>query len=281
MVASRRQDPAPKGEARVELVSDERGGVTVVMDGSPQSHVQLDDPCLLAFEYVAHLGVVIDMLAPGPLAVTHVGGAGLTLARYVNHTRPSSPQIVLEPDSALTELVRRELPLPRQHRIRVRPVDGLNGLRQLSDESADVVVLDAYAGGQVPPELTTTAYLADVGRVLRPDGVALLNLADEPGLRYVCRVVCSVHASELFGEVALVATHEVLKGKRFGNAVLVAARGFLDLGAIRRHLARAAFPTGVRSGAELARLVAGARPLTNEDSAPSPPPPDATRWRVR
>lgn len=262
-------------------MADERGGVTVVMDGSPQSHVQLDDPGLLAFEYVAHLGLVIDTLTSGPVAVTHVGGAGLTLARYVNHTRPGSPQIVLEPDAALTELVRRELPLPRQHRIRVRPVDGRSGMAGLADASADVVVLDAYAGGQVPPELTATAYLCDVARVLRPDGVALLNLADEPGLRYVARVVASVDATGQFADVALVATHEVLKGKRFGNAVLVAARGHLDLGAIRRHVARSAFPTGVRSGAELARLVAGARPFTDVDSAPSPPPPDAAGWRVR
>lgn len=274
-------NPVPADRSRIELVPDERGGVTVVMDQTPQSHVQLDDPGLLAFEYVAHLGLVIDTLAPGPLAVTHVGGAGLTVARYVNHTRPGSPQIVLEPDAALTELVRRELPLPRRHRIRVRAVDGRSGVAGLARASADVIVVDAYAGGQVPAELTTTAYLADIGRVLRPEGVALLNLADEPGLRFVARVAASVHATELYGEVALVATQDVLKGKKFGNAVLVAARGSLDLGTVRRHVARAAFPTGVRSGAELVSLVAGARPLTVADSAPSPPPPSATGWRVR
>ncbi len=280
-MAGGRRDPAPDGGRRIELVADDRGGVTVVMDRSPQSHVQLDDPGLLAFEYVAHLGLVIDTLPAGPLSVTHVGGAGLTLARYVNHTRPGSPQIVLEPDAALTELVRRELPLPRRHRIRVRPVDGLSGLGHLSDASAAVVVLDAYAAGRVPAELTTTAYLADVARVLRPDGVALLNLADEPGLRYVARVVASVRSTGRYADVALVATHEVLKGRRFGNTVLVAPRGAFDLGEVRRQVARAAFPTGVRTGPELDRLVAGARPFTDADSAASPSPPDSTGWRVR
>ncbi len=61
---------------------------------------------------------------PGGLAVTHVGGAAMTLPRYVQHTRPGSPQVVLEPDAALTERVRRDLPLPRGHRIRVRPQPG-------------------------------------------------------------------------------------------------------------------------------------------------------------
>src|SRR5690606_564732 len=91
--------------------------------------------------------------APAPLAVTHVGGAGLTLPRWVEATRPGSPQIVLEPDAGLTELVRRELPLPRRHRIRVRAQDGLTGVRALGTDSADVVVSDAYAEGRIPAEL--------------------------------------------------------------------------------------------------------------------------------
>ena len=49
------------------------------------------------------LGALLDALPAGPVAVSHVGGAAMTLPRYVAHTRPGSPQIVLEPDAALTE----------------------------------------------------------------------------------------------------------------------------------------------------------------------------------
>src|SRR5471032_1304326 len=153
-----------------------------MMDGSPQSHVDLADPGNLGFEYIAHFAAVIDTLPAGPLAITHIGGAGLSLARYVNAERVGSPQIVLEPNVELTELVRRALPLPRRHRIRVRPVDGLAGIAQLADTSADVVVLDAYAHGRVPRELATMEFLGDVSRVLRTSGTMLLNLADEPGM---------------------------------------------------------------------------------------------------
>jgi spermidine synthase len=263
---------------RVSLEWDERGGVTVHMDGSPQSHVQLDDPTLLVFEYVQHLALAIDALPPGPLGVTHVGGAGLTLPRWVEATRPGSPQIVLEPDAGLTELVRREIPLPRRHRIRVRPVDGLTGVRALKPGSADVVVTDAYAGGRVPAELAGTAYAAEVARVLRPDGMALWNLADEPGLRWVARLAATVTAA--LPHVALIATHEVLKGRRFGNSVLVASRSPLPVEALPRDVARANLPTGLREGAALTRLVAGARAF-GEIGEPSPTPPDAGRWRVR
>ncbi|AKT52511.1 hypothetical protein ADJ73_01730 [Arsenicicoccus sp. oral taxon 190] len=255
-------------------------------DGHPQSFVDLDDPTVLAFEYVQHFAGVLDALPDGPLAVTHVGGAGLSLARYVEATRPGSPQIVLEPDAALTEVVRRELPLPRRHRIRVRPVDGRSGVAALRDASADVVVVDAYADGRVPPELGTVEFLTDVARVLSPGGVVLLNLADEPAGRYVAAVAAGASAAGLAGQ-CVVATHEVLKGRRFGNSVLVATAGVLDVDGIRRRAARSPFPTGVRSGAELAGRVRSVRALTDAtaaadpDAASSPPPPTLGRWRLR
>lgn len=263
----------------VDLVRDDRGGVTVMVDGYPQSYVDPTDPGLLAFEYIAHMASVVDTLPSGHLAVTHVGGGGLTLARYVEHARPGSPQIVLEPDAELTAAVRRDLPLPRGHRVRVRPVDGARGIRDLRDGSADVLVLDAYAGGRVPAELVTTAFLGQTARVLRPEGVLLANIADEPGLRYVARVTAGVR--EWFGEVVLLATRDVLKGRRFGNAVLAASRAPLDVSALARRAAAAPFPTGVWSGAEVRRRLGGARPLSVEDDMPSPRAPDPGRWRVR
>ena len=268
--------PAPV--ERVSLEWDERGGVTVHMDGSPQSHVQPDDPTLLVFEYVQHLALAIDAMPAGPLGVTHVGGAGLTLPRWVEATRPGSPQIVLEPDEALTDLVRREIPLPRRHRIRVRPVDGLTGMRALKDDSADVVVTDAYAAGRVPGELVGTAYAHEVARVVKPSGLALWNLADEPGMRWVARAVATAMVS--LPHAALVATHEVLKGRRFGNVVLLSSASPLPVEALRRAVARANLPTGLREGEALRRLVAGARPFGPEGEA-SPVPPDARGWRVR
>jgi spermidine synthase len=265
----------------IELVADDdgRGGVTVMMDGSPQSHVNLADPGSLGFEYIAHFAAVIDTLPAGPLGITHIGGAGLTLARYVNAQRPGSPQIVLEPNVELTDLVRRELPLPRQHRIRVRPVDGLTGVAQLADASADVVVLDAYAEGRVPAELTTVEFLADAARVLRPSGTMLLNIADEPDKAYLRRVYAGLVAA--FGQVAVISTHEILKGKRFGNCVAVASANPLDVLALRRQVARMPFPTGLRDTQQLARQFAGSAAFTTADSAPSPPPPPLKGWRVR
>lgn len=265
--------------ADVELVPDDRGGVTVLSDGHPQSHVCLADPGLLAFEYVQHLGCLVDAMPPGRLAVTHVGGGGLTLARYVQHTRPGSPQIVFEPDAALTETVRRELPLPRGHRIRVRPLDGAQGVAGLRDASADLVVVDAYAGGRVPASLTTPSFAAGLARVLAPGGVVALNLADEPGLRFVARMAATLRTP--LPVQSLVGTHEVLKGRRFGNSVLVATRepAAVERLDLPRHLARSPFPTGVWGPSRVARWSAGAVPF-DEAGGQGPQAPDPGRWRL-
>ena len=259
-------------------------GVTVVVDGHPQSHVCLRDPGLLAFEYMQHLGLAVQMVrppAPAPLRVTHVGGAGLTLARWVQHTRPGSTQVVLEPDAELTALVRDALPLPRGHRIRVRPVGGTEGIGALGDSSADVIILDAYAAGRVPAELTTTEWFAEAARVLDTNGLLAANLADEPGLGYAARVLASIEGADSFAETAVVAAHEVWKGRRFGNLVVVAGRHGLDIAALLRAAASAPTPTGVRHGQQLLAMGRAARALTADAPALSPVPPDPGRWRVR
>lgn len=264
----------------VDFDVDEHGGVTVVVDGYPQSHVQLDDPGLLTFEYVDHLAATIDVLAPGPLRVTHIGGAGMTLARYIASMRPGSAQIVLEPNAELTAAVRARLPLPRGHRIRVRAVDGRAGLRALIARSADVVVLDAFDKGVVPGELTSLEGLAAIRRVLADPGVLVANLPDAPGRRYVDRVVATAVSAGL-DPVAVIATHDVVKGKRFGNQVLVAATTpeAIDEAALRRRVLRSPFPTGTVDAAVLRRRATGLPALTDAAPMSSPPPPAA--WLSR
>jgi spermidine synthase len=259
---------------RVELLADDDrpGGWLLTVDRIRQSYVDLEDPTYLDFEYVQAFAGVLDARPPGPLAVTHVGGGACTLARYVAVTRPGSPQIVLEPDAELTAVVRARLPLPRGHRIRIRPTGGRAGVAALADASADAVVLDAFHGGRVPPELTTLEFLTDVARVLRPDGLFLANVADGPPLTYGRRLAATVRA--VLPDVVAVADPAVLKGRRFGNLVLAAARARLPVDAIRRSAAAAPFPRSVSPG-----FGAGARPLTDADPLRSPQPPDEM-WRV-
>ena len=264
----------------MSVVWDERGGATVMRDGHAQSYVDPDDPLLLVFEYVEQFALVLQALRPdpAPLATTHVGGAGLTMARWIHRVHPGSPQIVLEPDTVLTQLVRDELPLPRGHRIRVRPVTGQDGISALRDGSAEVVIQDAYAQGQIPGELTGSWWAEQVTRVLAPHGLLLVNAADEPGLRWLARFTATLRT--VLPHVGLLILREVAKGRRYGNVVVVASATPLDDVSLTRVAARASFPTTWRSSSETARGESAAV-LFGPVGQPSPPPPDSGVLRLR
>ncbi|MDQ2749341.1 MAG: fused MFS/spermidine synthase [Actinomycetota bacterium] len=268
---------APGGVAELLADADRPGGWLLLLDRIRQSYVDLEDPSYLDFEYVQAFADVLDALPPGPLAVTHVGGGGCTVARYVADTRPGSPQIVLEPDAALTALVRARLPFARGARVRIRPLDGRTGLAGLAAGSADVIVLDAFHGGRVPAELSTAEFVADVARVLRPGGVLLGNVADGPPGTFARRLVTTVRST--LPSMLLVADPAVLKRRRFGNLVFAASRGALPVAAVTRAASSAAFPRRVVTGRALIEFAGGAAALTDADPMRSPQPPDEI-WRV-
>src|SRR3712207_209821 len=191
--------PTPVAGGTAELLgdADRDGSWVLVVDGTPQSHVDLEDPAHLEFEYVRRMGHVLDLAAePGAaLDVVHLGGGALTLPRYVAATRPGSRQRVVEIDEPLTALVREYLPLPRQARIRVRGADAREALSTMHPASADVVVTDVFAGARTPAHLTSVEFAAEVARVLRPGGVYAANVADGPPLRFARAQVATLRTA--------------------------------------------------------------------------------------
>ncbi|MFB8248091.1 spermidine synthase [Streptomyces sp. NPDC055952] len=258
-----------------ELIPDRerRRAWTLVIDGAPQSHVDLDDPAYLSFEYQRRLGHVIDLTAPAgrPLQAVHLGGGALTLARYVAATRPRSTQQVVERDAALVRLVRRELPLDPNARIRVRSADARAGLAKVPDGWADLVVSDVFSGARTPAHLTSTEFLDEVRRALKPGGVYAANLADGPPLAHLRGQIAT--AAARFAELALVADPTVLRGKRFGNAVLVACDHPLPVAELTRRAASDPHPGRVEHGRALTDFTGGALPVTDLAAVASPAPP--------
>jgi len=280
-----RGQPGPDGDSRVELLGDldrPRAWVLLV-DGIPQSHVDLDDPRYLDFEYMRRFGHLIDLAAPAgtPLRVLHLGGGGLTLARYVAATRPGSRQLAVESDSEVAMLVRRRLPLDqpsrsrtRTGRITVRVADARAVLEQVAAGSFDVVVADVFAGGQTPAHLTSVEFTAAAARVLGPSGVYAANVGDGPPLAHARGRVAAVRS--VFRHACVIAEAGVLRGRRFGNLVVAAANRELPIEQLTRRAAADPFPARLAEGAELDQFVAGSRPITDADAQPSPaPPPDA------
>jgi len=261
----------PHGGAEI-VPTERRSALVLRLDGQAQSYVDLDDPEFLAFDYVRRLGDVLDGFAPPgrPVRVVHVGGAGLTLPRYVAATRPRSPQVVLEPDEELTALVRSQLPLPPRSGIKVRPQDGRTGLAALRDDSVEVVLVDAFADGRVPGDLVTSECFAEAGRVLEPGGLLLLNLVDRAPFPWIRRVLAGLHTT--FGAASVHLEQATRRGRRAGNILVVAGE---DPGAVDRvtaHLRTRPSDFAVVAGRHVGDTFGGGRAFTDADTEPSPRP---------
>lgn len=259
----------------VSLLPDrERGtGFLLQVDGTDQSYVDLDDPTVLEFDYVQRMADAIEAFEPTDksLRVIHIGGAGLTLPRYVAAKRPRSPQIVLEPDEALTAYVREHLPLPPRSGIKVRGVGGREGIEAMRPNYADIVILDAFDGARVPADLVTTPFFARVSEVLVDDGMFLLNLTDRAPFAYVRRVLAGLDGH--FTTLVMSAEPATLKGRRFGNVLVCASRVRLPHEELAQKAARSAFPYRVLSDDMVRQTFAASDPFTDSDTTMSPEPP--------
>ncbi|MFI6406290.1 spermidine synthase [Streptomyces sp. NPDC050548] len=262
------------GTAKLMPDVDRARAWLLTVDGAPQSYVDLDAPTHLEFEYARRLGHVLDIVAePGrPLDVVHLGGGALTLPRYLAATRPGSRQDVVEADRGLLKLVAEYLPVPDGAGVTVHGADARAWLEAAPDGSADVVVADVFGGTRVPAHLTSVAYAREAERVLRAEGYYLANLADSTPFAFLRAQLATFGA--VFGELALIAEPAVLRGRRFGNAVLVASHRPLDTVALTRLVASDAFPARLEHGLAVREFIGGARPVRDEDAVPSPEPPD-------
>lgn len=253
--------------------SEFTSGFELVVDGTPQSHVDLDDPTHLHFEYVVRMGAVIDQLPAGPLTAVHLGAGALTIPRYIDATRPGSRQQVIELEAPLAALVREHLPLPRGASIRIRIGDARDGAARLPAAltgACDLVVSDVYSGAQTPAHLTSVEFYRGLQALLKPTGVLLVNVADGPGLAFARRQIATV--AHVLPEVALLADTQVLKGRRFGNLVIAASASPLPTEWLPRMLAAGPHPAKIAQGAEVDAFAQGARIVTDADAVASPKP---------
>jgi spermidine synthase len=250
---------------------DRPNGWLLSVDGVAQSYVDLDDPTHLEFEYVRRIGDVIDCLPDGPFQALHVGGGACTLPRYLAATRPGSKQLVFDPDGELIEFIRERLDLRSVPQLRVRISDGREGVATRHDDSADLLVLDAFVSAAMPSRLMTIEFLEDVARVLRPAGTFLANISDGPGLGFIKRVVATVSA--VFGEVVLLADPGVMRGRRFGNLVIAASATRLPTAQLARRAASAMLPARLVLGDQVKEMARNAKLITDEAVVVPPTPP--------
>ncbi|MEV6316324.1 fused MFS/spermidine synthase [Streptomyces sp. NPDC051776] len=266
------------GTAKLMPDVDRSRAWLLTVDDAPQSYVDLDDPAHLEFEYAQRIAHVLDAVlgrAPvreGAAGVVHLGGGALTMPRYVAAARPGTRQTVIEADRALLELVADVLPLRPESGIELRGADARQWLESARPHQADVLIADVFGGSRVPAHLTSVEYARLAARVLRPDGVYVANVADAAPFTFLGSQLATL--AVVFGRLALIAEPAVLRGRRFGNTVLIASDAELPVPELARRAAADPFPARVEHGTALDRLMARSRPVHDADAVPSPEPPD-------
>lgn len=255
-----------------------QGALILHVDGTPQSHINLRDPSDLFFEYVRRIGHVIDLFRPEGAAISalHLGGGAFTLPRYIEATRPGSRQQVVELESALVSLIREAAPLPARASIRVRHGDAREVLEKLPagmHGAMDLVVVDVFAGAQTPAHVSSVEFYERISPLIAADGLVVVNTTDGAGGRFSRGQAASL--ASLFSTVVAIGEPQTLKGRRFGNIVLIASNSArdLDLDWLPRLLAGGPHPARMLAGRELTEWLRGAPPVHDTNASPSPEPP--------
>lgn len=269
-------------KASIEPDPYQDGAFILEVDGTPQSHVFIDDPGELFFEYIRRIGHVIDVFAPAgePLTAIHLGGGALTLPRYINATRPGSRQQVIELEQDLIDFVREHLPLEKSAQIRIRYGDArevLGKLPQGLHGNVDIVIVDVFSGARTPAHVTSVEFYREVASFLSPTGVVIVNVADGPGLAFARSQAATLQS--VLPHVVALADTQVLKGRRFGNVVLAASANDSFTQWLPRLLAGGPHPAKAVAGDEMAQFI-GSAPIVLDATAIPSPTPNKTLFQI-
>jgi spermidine synthase len=220
--------------------------------GAEQSHVNLAEPGEIFYEYLRRIGHVVDLAAPAgePVSALHLGAGALTLARYIQATRPGSLQYAVELERELLDFVLQQLPMPAGTVLHTLIGDARDALAELpAGLRFDVVILDIFSGPEAPAHSACAGFYTEAAARLTPDGVLIVNVGDEPGLTLVRSQVAALR--QVMDGVAAFAESGMFAGRHPGNIILIGTRGPWPAGWTEELTARGPHPGTVLAGVDL------------------------------
>lgn len=259
------------GEPRLELDGEQvsarllpergtHGGYSLVIEGTTQSHVNPLDPLDLQLEYARIIAAVIDGCREPrlPIRVLHLGAGGLTIPRYVGATRPGSVQHVVELHRELFDFVLDALPLDDEIELTVEFDDGRAAVERAARTGGgyDLAIVDVFSGSVAPRHMSTAEFFTELGQLLAPEGVIVVNTLASPRLvmsREVGATLASLHPV-----VVALASPAVLADASLGNVVFAASAVAPAVDEIEQGANSGPRPIDVLHGAALDAFIAGA-----------------------
>ena len=231
------------------------GSYVLSIGGAEQSHVNLARPGEIFYEYLRRIGHVVDLAAPAgePVSALHLGAGALTLARYIQATRPGSVQYAVELERELLDFVLQQLPMPDGTVLHTLIGDARDALGELPPELRfDVVILDIFSGPEAPEHIACTGFYAEAAAKLTARGVLIVNVGDEPGLTLVRSQVAALR--QAMEGVAAFAEAGMFAGRHPGNIILTGTQGPWPAGWTQELTTRGPHPAKVLAGVDLDAL---------------------------
>ncbi|APT92745.1 spermidine synthase [Corynebacterium phocae] len=244
--------PISTGTAVIEADPFRDGSYILNVNGVPSSHIVVGQPRELEFEYMRWIAAAVEHLAPGK-RLLHLGGAGCSLPRYFADLWPEAHNTVVELDAKLADLARTHFDLPKAPRVKIRTGEARAETEKFPPGRFEVIIRDVFAGAVTPRPLTTLEYFRHAHAALAPGGLFVANCGDHAGLELAKAELAGL--AKVFANVAVIADPPMLKGRRYGNIILIATDAELPA-------------EGSPQAAALAKpLLAGAVPAHYQDPA--------------
>lgn len=206
------------GTAEIEADPFRDGAFILHVNGVPSSHIVPGEPRELEFEYMRWIATAVEAFAPGH-RITHLGGGACSLARYFADVWEDSKNTVVEFDAKLGELVREKFDIPRAPKVKIRAGEARGETEKFIPASRDVIIRDVFSGAITPAPLTTVEFFQAAHSSLIAGGLYVANCGDHSDLRGAKSEIAGLQ--EVFANVAVIADPPMLKGRRYGNIILI------------------------------------------------------------
>ena len=220
----------PDSGLLVELFEekDASGKWTLVINKSLHSSLNINDPSDLPFYYAKKLGSIIETLFPtkDKLSVLHLGAGALSIARYIDFTRPGSDQVAVEIENGLVEFVESILPFNKTGKVDVIIGDGRGVVESKSKDffgKFDLIVVELFSDRTNPANSTSIEFYRLLKKTLTSNGVLIMNIIDGDDYKFAASTYVTI--KEVFANVKAVLDEKEFKASIPGNILLVGSTG--------------------------------------------------------
>ncbi|WP_338729604.1 fused MFS/spermidine synthase [Haladaptatus sp. DJG-WS-42] len=164
----------PYQELQVIDLGDTR---TLYLDGQRHSAMDLSDPRRHVFGYTRYFHLPL-LMNDDVDNVLFIGGGGFTgPKRFVADYNVTVDVVEIDPE--VIAVAKEYFAVEESERLRIHNMDGRQYLRE-TNETYDLIILDAYQKDKVPFQLTTEEFMRLAESRLSDDGILFANIISAP-----------------------------------------------------------------------------------------------------